>query len=513
MMNLLNLPRDILLYLTDFFKYNEAFPLLAVSSQFHDLFARAVWRIVDAKSFKLDPVTRSAAIARYGHLVRLVKHSKVPLLFPLNWHLKLPHVVRLGFIINNKLGTEFKRRIFVGIRSLVNLRLLTTYFEIEETPYTADGLASIILARHRDATKRKLAHVSLFVKNGYCSSPWDVCVRLFKKLSPLNIPRLVVDGYPVAAILPPSVSQCHALAPCLFTLALYVGHNAGLCASQMNGQYFSDKSVVFPRVENLSITLCCHRTEVFDPNCITPERFTSLQGLHIYETETCVHSIEDFRTACLAICTRHWLSLKQIVLDGMIDQTGLECILRANPHLRDFSLVYQHDYLAFHRNVKHIIDTTLNLYWFMQLLPKLESMSIVAPVTLRLDYKPQAVSGTNLGGHLTTIQIDGCSVSPIVLIWLLVLPKLKEVSLKNVVLIDPMSALRLIKRTHKHRIQKRSHRVVHLKFSIVNLNEECSQVLVEWVAALPTLQYVCDADAALTQRIQRRCPHLLFTDC
>ncbi|KAI8874082.1 hypothetical protein GQ42DRAFT_176035 [Ramicandelaber brevisporus] len=136
-MRLLELPRDILLYLTDFFDDCEASPLLTVSSQFHDLFARAVWRIVDAKTLELNPVVRSAALARYGDLVRFVtvrKNGDAFLLYPLNWHLKLPHVVGFCFIINNKLSAEFKRRIFVGIRSLVNLRRLFAY--IQETGAT-----------------------------------------------------------------------------------------------------------------------------------------------------------------------------------------------------------------------------------------------------------------------------------------------------------------------------------------------------------------------------------------
>ncbi|KAI8872042.1 hypothetical protein GQ42DRAFT_153951 [Ramicandelaber brevisporus] len=287
-MRLLNLPRDILLYLTDFFTECEAFPLLVVSSQFHDLFARAVWHVFRIKIFELDPVTRSAALARYGHLARLIivrKHTGIPLMYPPNWHLKLPHVVGFCFAIDNRLGAEFRRRIFVGIRSLINLHRLIAHFEFEEAPYTADGLASIILARHRDATKRKLIEVSLMIRDQYGSSPWDVCVRLFKKMSPLNIPKLVVSGYPVTAMRPPSVAQCHTLAPCLFTLAPYALQRFGTCASQVNGRYFNDKSVMFPRVESLILSLCCHRTEVFDPNCVTPERFTSLQQLHIYEAE------------------------------------------------------------------------------------------------------------------------------------------------------------------------------------------------------------------------------------
>ncbi|KAI8874045.1 hypothetical protein GQ42DRAFT_176011 [Ramicandelaber brevisporus] len=341
-MNLLNLPRDILLYLTDFFTDGEAFPLLTVSSQFHDLFACAVWRIVDSKQFALDSVTRSAALARYGHLVRSVKHSSVPLLYPPNWHLKLPHVVGFFFAIDNRLGAEFKRRMFVGIRSLINLRRLTAFFIAEEAPYTTDGLASIIVARHRDATKRKLFEVSLFVTKNYGSSPWDACVRFCKKLEPLNIPRLRVDGFPILDIRPPPVRQCHALAPYLLNLEPPAGQKVGSCASQVNGRYFND------------------------------------------------------------------------------------------------------------------------------------------------------------------------NVSPGVLIWMLSLPKLMKVSLDNTVLVDPKSALKLVKRIHKKPIQSRSHQSVRLMFSTVKLSEDCSQVLVEWVAAMPTLEHFSGADASLRQKIHRRCPHLKF---
>ncbi|KAI8867162.1 hypothetical protein GQ42DRAFT_158148 [Ramicandelaber brevisporus] len=514
-MNLLDLPRDILLYLTDFFKDSEAFPLLTISSQFHDLFARAAWRIVDAKTLELDPVTRSAAFARYGHLVRFVtvrKHTGIPLLYPPNWHLKLPHVVRFCFIINHKLSAEFKRRIFVGIRSLVHLHRVMAYFEIYKAPYTSDGLASIILARHRDATKRKLTLVVLMVRCDYALFPWVACVRFCRKLRPLNIPKLGVKGYPVEKIYPPSVAQCHYLAPHLLYLEPYVRHKTVTCSSQLNGRYFNNKSVVFPLLETLNLTLCCNRTEVFDLNCVTPEKFTSLQKLHIIESETCVHSIEDFRTPFMTICMRRWPNLRQMMLQGMIEQADLERIFRVNPQLKEFTILYQHNSLASHRSAKHIVEATLNFDWLVHLLPKLESIHLVAPVTLRLDYKPQAVSEVNIGSCLTRMFIDECSVSPAVLIWLLSLPKLKKVSLENTVLADPKSALTLIKRIHKHPIQSRSHESVRLMFSTVKLSEECSQVLVEWVAAMPTLECVVDADAALHQKINRRCPHIKFTE-
>ncbi|KAI8874081.1 hypothetical protein GQ42DRAFT_176034 [Ramicandelaber brevisporus] len=420
-MNLLNLPRDILLYLTDFFDFYEALPSLFVSSQFHDLFSRAVWRVFGAKVFELNLVTRSAAFARYGHLARLVTlpvHSSSPLLYPPNWHLKLPNVVAFCFGIGIKHSTESKSRIFVGIRSLVNLRRLTAYFGVKEAPYTADGLASIIVARHRDTTKRKLSDVALFVTDDYGSSPWDACLRFCKKLHPLNIPRLRVDGFPTLETSPPPVRQCHALAPHLLTLAPYNGAGVSSCVSQVNGQYFNDKSVVFPIVETLVLILCCHRAEEFDPNCITPERFISVNKLYIFEADTCVRSVDYFVNACLAICTRRWLNLRQMMLQGMIDQACLERIFRANPQLTQITLVHEYDGMRIRR---------------------------------------------------------GVSVSPAVLVWLLSLPKLREVSIKNAVLIDPKSALKLIKRIHKKPIQMRSRLSVHLAFPDVILSEECSK--------------------------------------
>ncbi|KAI8870879.1 hypothetical protein GQ42DRAFT_10653 [Ramicandelaber brevisporus] len=512
-MNLLDLPRDILLYLTDFFECFEAFPSLAVSSQFHDLFARSVWRMLGPKAYKLDPITRSAAFARYGHLVRLVMlpmNIRIPLLYPLNWHLKLPHVVGFCFTINNKLGAEFRRRIFVGIRSLVNLHRLTAFFEIEKAPYTTDGLASVIVARHRDATKRKLIEVSLIVTDDYGSAPWDACVRFCKKLKPLNIAKLGVDGYPTMDIPPPSAAQCHILAPYLVSIAPSTGNNIGICASQLNARYFNDKSLVFPMVETLTLTLCCHRMEVFDPNCITPERFSNLQKLYILETEICVHSVEDLRADCLAICTRRWPYLTHMIMCAMIDQAGLERIFRVNPQLTSFTLMYQHDRMRMNRGVKHIVEATMNLERLVHLLPQLQSIHIVGPATLRLDYKSQAASDHIVGRYLARVKIDDCSISPAILIWLLSLPKLKEVLFENVALSDPKSALKLIKRIRKKPIQRRSHDSVRLAFPDVKLSEECSQVLVEWVAAMPTLQYVCEADAALRQKIHRRCPYLGF---
>ncbi|KAI8868043.1 hypothetical protein GQ42DRAFT_171227 [Ramicandelaber brevisporus] len=514
-MNLLDLPRDILLYLTDFFDDCEAFPLLTISSQFHDLFARAVWLILGPKTLELDPITRSAALARYGHLVRYVsirKDGDAFLLYPLNWHLKLPHVVGFCFTINNKFSAEFRRRIFVGIRSLVHLGRLTAFFEVDEAPYTADGLASIIVARHRDPTKRKLIEMTLVIEDNSVSFPWDACLRFCRKLEPLNIQRLGVDGYPTLDIPPPSVDQCRTLAPHLLNLEPLFGYFAGACASQVNGQYFSDKSVVFPLLGNLVLNICCHQREVFDPNCVTPERFSSLRGLHIYETETCVHSVEDFKTACLAIGTRHWPNLKRVMVGGLIDQADLERIFRANPQLTDFSLAYRYNRMRVNRGIKRIVEATMNLERLVHLLPQLQSIQITAPATLRLDYNPQTVSGNIVGRYLETFDIDECSVSPDVLIWLLSLPKLRDVSLENVVLIDPKSALKLIKRIHKNPIQSRSHESVRLSFSTVKLSEECSKVLVEWVAAMPTLESIVDVDASLRQKIHQRCPHIKFTE-
>ncbi|KAI8867722.1 hypothetical protein GQ42DRAFT_52214 [Ramicandelaber brevisporus] len=174
-------------------------------------------------------------------------------------------------------------------------------------------------------------------------------------------------------------------------------------------------------------------------------------------------------------------------LDGMIDQTDLERILRANPWLTYFILAYDHSALASHPSAKHIVEATLDLRRLVHLLPKLQTINLVAPASLRLDYNLQAASGDILSSHLDKIDIDGCSVSLAVLIWLVLLPKLREVSFENVVLIDPKSALKLIKRILNKPIQSHSHLLVRLAFPTVILSEECSQVLVEWVAAMPTL--------------------------
>ncbi|KAI8867589.1 hypothetical protein GQ42DRAFT_157787 [Ramicandelaber brevisporus] len=189
---LLALPTELLEYLTLYFDSHEGYLLLTVSSSFHILFARSVWRVITRKTAAMPEPTRSAAYARYGRLVRKVDlyvQLHEPIELP-NWLALFPNTVKFGFDIREWMGSDQKQLIFDAISGLHGLRAVEVFIWTNRPPFDLDAIAKLLIARDKDHTKQSVRQLEIIFGDSTRSDSWIVLNRFVSEMDLLKLAKL-----------------------------------------------------------------------------------------------------------------------------------------------------------------------------------------------------------------------------------------------------------------------------------------------------------------------------------
>ncbi|KAI8871977.1 hypothetical protein GQ42DRAFT_154016 [Ramicandelaber brevisporus] len=190
---LLDLPFDLREYITQFIDRRTATRLLTVSSGFHELFVRSVWRCIKKGIFKsrVSDEIRTSALARYGRLVRRVQFRGF--LYGLDCSIDLsqllPNVTVYEFEVRNYSDASKKQALHLikAVSGFHGLRSLEVAFGTDYHKFCLAPLADALISRQQNQNWQRIQRLKLvFLPRDYDFS-WTDMASFVVKVTPLHI--------------------------------------------------------------------------------------------------------------------------------------------------------------------------------------------------------------------------------------------------------------------------------------------------------------------------------------
>ncbi|KAI8872465.1 hypothetical protein GQ42DRAFT_161309 [Ramicandelaber brevisporus] len=518
---LFDLPLDLLELLTLYFEEKEAVKLLTVSSNFHEIFARSVWRTITINTVCVAEPVRSSAYARYGHLVRSIDLAYNESEFdPHDWAQLFPNTTSMAFDIPIWMEDDDKQMFMDAIASLHGLRSLKIQMEISTPPFDLDILARVMMARHHDSSKQRLREVTiLFINNDDDDDDeeqeklWTNLRSFVQTLSPLRPSiSLQIDMSRYYCTNVPNPVQMETLRPYLTALPdLSIVANEYGCMALHNQQVLSpsgtcDDPLVFGRLRTLTIDVCCASRILFDYSDFTPAKFPAIEWMEITERPCRHQTEEDAGSAIQVLLTQEWPELKDVRIHGSARLlfSALEKMAKLNPQLTDLAI-------EVYRNTVGT-DGVLMLERVAGQLPRLTSFSLRGESSILIDSSwLQTANLVNIrSSKLESIAISKTILTPRLFEVLLALPNLCSMSFNKCILIEPKLFKSVFKKHQQTAKEGATVGISSLTISIPRDNISWPTELVfELIACLPHLKScTIDGDASLENAIREKYPHI-----
>ncbi|KAI8874009.1 hypothetical protein GQ42DRAFT_160121, partial [Ramicandelaber brevisporus] len=351
---LFDLPFDLLELLTLYFRNYEAVELLTVSSNFHDVFARSVWRTIIREAIDVAEPIRSSAYARYGHLVcsiRLI--HKCHLQFdPHNWAQLFPNITSMSFDIPHWMEDDVKQEFMDAVADSHGLRSLKINMDNSTPPFDLEILAKVLVARHHDSSKQSLRELILLyavydvegvVEEGKSWADLSAFVQSLSSLYPAI--KLQISLSKFYSLNVPAPAQMSILGPHLTGIPnLIVVENEGGCMALHNRQVFStrgtcDDPLIFDRLHLLVIVVCCASPHLFDYSDFTQAKFPAMEYMCITEN-ACRHQTgEGADSAIQPLALQKWPKVKDLnIRSRSLTLSNLDTLVELNPQLTDLAI-------------------------------------------------------------------------------------------------------------------------------------------------------------------------------
>ncbi|KAI8867058.1 hypothetical protein GQ42DRAFT_180919 [Ramicandelaber brevisporus] len=301
------LPYDLLEEIATYLSRQEAALLLTVNSQFHSVFARAVWRelyLNDKLAFRIP----ASAWQTYGHLVRFATVEY----YGLRGHFemaRLPNLIELTLYLRNR-GYNILQG--AELNNLQRLYLNLPWY----------GWASLTAVKD----------VELALRNRRSEHPiavyWDIHTKARDEVAAIDkilapIANTAPDSFAITAEskYPVTLEQLPKLAEILTELDLHCPRFVLKC-------FLGDRSIAFPRLVKLKLRYAVQSEEYADFNVLTPDRFPMLQHLTFDSTST-------FSLGWLwAVFSHSWPSLSELFFCNGCINTTYSVIANRVPNLK-----------------------------------------------------------------------------------------------------------------------------------------------------------------------------------
>ncbi|KAI8870453.1 hypothetical protein GQ42DRAFT_15613 [Ramicandelaber brevisporus] len=503
-----DLPFDLRECVSQFVDRRTAARLLTLSSGFHELFARSVWRCINQRVFdsNVSNETRTSALTRYGRFVRCVD-IRLPLDgldHSIDLSQLLPNVTVYKFDVG-KLGSskEHTLHLIQAVSGFHGLRSLEVAFDTNHHQFCLESVADALISRQQNLNWQRLQRLKLdFIQHDYDCS-WDDMVDFVVKVTPLQIDEFEITtkryayGYPTA-------EQMVLLSPHLTTIPdTYGSVSRSLCRAHHNRIIYrlqnpsgNDEAAVFSQLESLRISLCCASSAVYDYADFTPTKFPRVDKLDItiFNCEQDTMSTDpDFVHPVLSQC---WPTVSNMKFDGITTSSALHAILDLNPQVTNL-----------HVETVYIgLNTTqsnrFSLADILKRLPMLDTLYI----TLDEDDMFYGNSANDTNGsedrcilHIKNSQLRDIQVTNLVMTsdcleMLYMLPKLEEIKIRSCSLDDPEAVLETFKRiqqlNNKIDSGKYGDNIVYIKFGGIyfDINDCWSiEMVIAITAAAPNI--------------------------
>ncbi|KAI8869942.1 hypothetical protein GQ42DRAFT_161847 [Ramicandelaber brevisporus] len=319
-----DLPSDLKFYLTFFFDRHEAVRLLLISSEFHEIFSRSVWRFISI-NFEGHKIPQSAWL-RYGHLVRSVNLNEIP--SDINVSEVAPNIM----YVNISMGGKRDPYDFSYLSTLRNLYRVKLY--MNEDAQHEDLKRAIEWINNTELS----GHVKLFDwENRYATTTemmwgWHNLgsIRYTDRHSismtamPTNNDEVLLGSVRYsdwACILP--VNSIYYFDHILRAPA------ADMCAIKEVLPFLQLSTAHYQHLKSIHMTMCCDKIE------LNPVTFPVLEGLHLDVVQRQCSPQNGMQLA--RIIAHKWHNVIKSSLSGQFTSEDLSAALDNLPKLQIFT--------------------------------------------------------------------------------------------------------------------------------------------------------------------------------
>ncbi|KAI8868791.1 hypothetical protein GQ42DRAFT_36001 [Ramicandelaber brevisporus] len=495
---LFGLPLDLLEFLTLYFEGNEAVKVLTVSSNFHEIFARSVWHTITRATIDVAEPTRSGAFARYGHLVRSIYLSgKLHSEFGSHsWAQLFPNTTLMVFDISSEMKDVDKQTFMDAVAGFHGLRLLKINMRTNVPPYDLKTLATVLVARHGDPSKRILQVLTIYFGIGYeeedkQTKSWADLSAVVQTISPLRPSiSLQIDMSGYYSTIFPTPAQMKILGPHLTNVPIIDELETEYgCRAIRNRQIFSpigscDDPLVFGQLRELRLRVCCLSPHLYDYSDFTPAKFPVMESMMAAD-DVCSHRSGGASSAINNVLLQQWSKLKDLILGGgcWLTPSTMDKLVELNPQLKHLNTGLSRNTVG--------TDDVFMLERVAGRLPHLTSFILqVSRSTLVDSDWLQATSLVDIrSSKLTHVQMAGFKLGHRLFEVLLALPNLQMMVFSRCTLAEPELVMNVFKK-HRHTAKEDATAGIgYLTISTPLIDSNWSAELVlEMVAALPHLQ-------------------------
>ncbi|KAI8872686.1 hypothetical protein GQ42DRAFT_62885 [Ramicandelaber brevisporus] len=454
---LLSLPADLLEYLALYFDGKEGVRVLTVSSAFHDVFARSVWRVLRRKAIDVAEPTRPDAYARYGRLVRKIDLAGYFYrAFDLhNWLELFPNTTVFGMDIYGRMSAEQKQLIFDAVSGFHGLREININMVTNQSPFDLEAFAASLIARSHDRAKQPVRQVELRFSDGKYSEPWAAAHRFVDTVAVLSLESLRVN-MDIGLEKPPTPAQFIAVRPYLVCLPSRGIYESGIdCFGEHNRNFFGMDGVsniqpMCPLLPRIRLKVCCASSNVYDYSDITPVNFPQLESLDVM-THVCTnHAIGNEDTALQNILNQHWSSVTEMRLYGALNSRAVDDAFLYNSHLTSIDLEIRPG--TADESGVFLIERVLAP------LPALSSITLTCRDDITVDTQWSDVNHWERikSSKLLDLQIDSANINVRMLKLTLMLPTLENIRLSECVVDNESAAIDMLKQVQEDKAVRNS---------------------------------------------------------
>ncbi|KAI8866605.1 hypothetical protein GQ42DRAFT_165385, partial [Ramicandelaber brevisporus] len=455
---LLDLPADLLEYLALYFDGQEGVRVLTVSSAFHDVFARSVWRVLCREAVGVSEPTRSEAYVRYGRFVRRIDLARCLYdAFDLhNWLELFPNTTDFGMDIREDMSAEQKQLVFDAISGFHGLRVIDLYMGSSQSPFDLETLGALLITRNHDRTKQPVRQIELRLSNNDHNEPWAAVHRFVDAVAVLSLESLRIE-MDFGSETRPTPAQFTALRPYLTGMPYGGIYNDGIdCYSQHNKNFFGMHGVpsaqpTCPLLTSIHLNVCCSSSDIYDYRDITPANFPQLTSLYIH-VGTCPIHIEGMDNEALQrILNQHWPDMMRMNLHGTLHSSTIDTLVLYNSHLTsvtiDIGLGMADESGVF------LVERALGPF------PELWCLSLKCSGNITLD--TQWIDDNNWEGikssELWEFDIDSATITAQVLRLMMMFPELDFIRFSECEVENETAAIATLKQVQEDKAERNNH--------------------------------------------------------
>ncbi|KAI8871978.1 hypothetical protein GQ42DRAFT_86698 [Ramicandelaber brevisporus] len=457
---LLDLPFDLREYITQFIDRRTAARLLTVSSGFHELFARSVWRCINQRVFSssASKTIRTSAFFRYGRLVRRVYLYGIFDWLDCSIDLSqlLPNVTVYNLDVGNysAVSKEQALHLIKAVSGFHGLRSLEVALGMNYNKVCLAPLADALISRQQNQNWQRILRFKLvFLPHDDFS--WTAMARFVVKVAPLQIDEFGINiRESTSKYL--TVEQMALVGPHLTSIPSFnTLESRSFCKAHYNRIIYgpqslsgNDEPVVFSRLTSLSVKLCCASSAVYDYAGFTPAKFPRVVSLTLY-VSNCKQDTMSVDPAFIhPVLSQCWPTVLTMELYGITTSSALYTILDHNPQI--FSL----DVAIASSGINSDRSNHFSLVDIVKRLPLLDALYISLKKRYRFYSHSEDDTNNNedsdllhiKNSWLRYIQIHRVTMTSDCLEMLYMLPKLEEFIIIACDLDNPKVALEKINR-------------------------------------------------------------------